>query len=102
MKDRMGSWKKRLAAFRRGARRPVSPPSPAEKLAMLARMAGQTADEEVGCDEVYELLDQYADLVARGEDPSVLLPTVHHHLMLCRDCKEELEALLRILTGGQP
>ena len=96
MKDRMGSWWKRLVASRRDARRP------AEKLAMLARMAEQTADQEVGCDEVYELLDQYADLVARGEDPSVLLPAVHHHLMICRDCKEELEALLRVLTAGQP
>ena len=71
----------------------------AARSAMLAHMIAETTQEEIGCDEAYELLDQYAEIVARGDDPAVLLPLVHHHLSLCRDCREELEALLRILGG---
>jgi hypothetical protein len=69
---------------------------PAEKFAMMLEM---TDDEELGCEEVYALIDQYAELLLRGEDPKKLMPLVEKHLALCKDCREELEALLRILEG---
>jgi len=70
---------------------------PSAALMALPRMLADTAETEIGCDEVYELLDRYAEMVDRGEDPASLLPLVHQHLERCRDCREELEALLRIL-----
>jgi len=45
------------------------------------------------------LLDQYAEMALRGEDPAELLPLVHYHLDMCPDCKEEYEALVRILQA---
>ncbi len=62
-------------------------------------MVNATTEDEIGCDEAYELLDRYAEMVKRGEDPATLLPLVHRHLEACRDCREELEALLRILSA---
>jgi hypothetical protein len=71
-------------------------------LAVL-RMVKVTREEEYSCDEAYELIDQYAEMVRRGQDVSVLLPLVYHHLEMCPECREELAALLRILeTGAVP
>ena len=68
---------------------------------MFSGMLAATADQEIGCDEAFQLLDQYAEIIARGDDPAVLLPVVRHHLSMCRDCREELEALLRALEAGR-
>jgi hypothetical protein len=75
-------------------------PDPApEMIPGLVRMIDQTREVEVDCDAVYALLDQYAEMVARGEDPTSLMPLVQQHLELCPDCREELEGLLQILRA---
>jgi hypothetical protein len=48
---------------------------------------------------VFELLDQYTEMIMRGEDVEKMLPMVHYHLKMCSDCTEEFEALKRILEG---
>jgi hypothetical protein len=68
-----------------------------EALEKMLRGLEQTRDVEVTCDEVLAVLDQVAEAVLRGEDVTRLMPLVHHHLETCADCREELEALLRIL-----
>lgn len=60
----------------------------------LLSMLGRTEADEYSCDEAYELLDKYADLVEKGSDASKLLPFVERHLELCDNCREELAALL--------
>jgi hypothetical protein len=56
-----------------------------------------TQEVELACDEVLALMDQFAEMVMRGEDVAYLMPLVQHHLDMCADCREEFEALLRIL-----
>lgn len=56
-----------------------------------------TQEDEMDCQQVYEVLDVYAEMSARGEDVSAALPMVKHHLEMCKDCEEEFEALMRIL-----
>jgi hypothetical protein len=56
--------------------------------------------EELSCEEAYDLIDQYADLVQSGGDAARLLPLVEHHLEMCMDCKEEFEALMRALRAS--
>lgn len=56
-----------------------------------------TQEIEYDCEEVYELLDQYVEMVTRGEDAEALMPLVKHHLEMCVACREEYQALLRIL-----
>ena len=71
-----------------------------EELKMLVRATAATEDREIGCDEAYESLDRFAEMVARGEDPSTIMPLVKHHLDMCGNCREEFEALLRILRAS--
>lgn len=70
-----------------------------EMLKNLLRRIEITQEIELSCDETYELLDRYAEMVVRGENPAQLLPLVKHHLEMCPDCHEELEALLSVLQN---
>lgn len=59
-----------------------------------------TEEVEYSCEDVYRLMDQYVEMVRRGEDPARLMPLVEHHLKMCGDCREEVEALLRMVDSG--
>lgn len=59
-----------------------------------------TIDEELSCDEVFALVDEYAEASQRGEDVASLKPLIRHHLDMCRECEEEYQALLRVLEGS--
>ncbi|MCA9937927.1 MAG: hypothetical protein KC418_04755 [Anaerolineales bacterium] len=67
------------------------------RLTALARMVAQTEEDDYGCGDVYELIDQYAESVLRGSDPTVIMPKVKKHLDQCRGCCEEYQILLQIL-----
>lgn len=91
--------------FRRLLGKSVSMPSgngmsSPETLRKLAEMVAHTRDVEYSCDEVLVLMDQFAEMVVRGEDAVQLMPLVQHHLEMCGDCREEFEALLRILRAS--
>jgi hypothetical protein len=74
-----------------------------DRVAVAAlHMASMTDDVELSCDEVYELLDQFAEAARRGEDVATLMPLVQRHLDMCPDCREEYEALQRILAAPAP
>ncbi len=54
---------------------------------------------EVGCDECFELLDEYVDLELAGADADTRVPGMRAHLDGCPACREEHESL-RALAGG--
>ena len=66
----------------------------------LIQMVENTQEVEFSCEDVYNILDQYTELVYRGEDSAELMPLVKHHIEICPDCREEFEALLRILEAS--
>ncbi len=74
-------------------------PEEAAQLQKLLQMLVETKDAEAGCEEVYELIDQYADLKMAGEDAGSLMPLVELHLDFCGDCCEEYELLLTMLKA---
>lgn len=88
-----------LNAFKqwRGRKQPRQP-SPRLMQKMLG-MVGRTRADEYACDQVHELMDQFAEAVMRGEDAAKLMPLVQHHLDMCPDCREEFEALMQILQA---
>jgi len=90
---------KRLKAGKQTAQPRAAIPHPDEMMGKLLRMVENTDEVEIGCDDVFELLDQYIELEARGEDVSRLLPLVKRHLDKCRDCHEEYEALARVFEA---
>ena len=66
----------------------------------LIQMVENTQDVVFSCEDVYLILDQYTELVYHGENPAELMPLVEHHIEICPDCREEFEALLRILEAS--
>lgn len=73
---------------------------PSEKLQKMMAMLSATREEELTCDEVFALLDQFTELAAQGEDVAALMPLVQHHLDMCPDCREEFKVLESILHGA--
>jgi len=68
----------------------------AEMLIMLQALV-KTEEHEISCDEVFAVLDEFAEAVKRGENVLLLMPLVRQHIDLCPDCREEYETLLRML-----
>ena len=54
----------------------------------LAKQLKRTSEEECACDEVFELLDQFAEASARGADTSALLPLVHRWTRDLQPCAD--------------
>ena len=73
----------------------TSPDVPAMK--NMLGMVAHTQEKEITCDEVHALIDQFAEMKMRGEDPTHLMPFVQQHLDMCPDCREEYEALVEAL-----
>jgi hypothetical protein len=68
-----------------------------DKRALLDRLLGP-GEHEVTCDECFELLDQYVDLEAQGDDADTRLPGMRAHLHGCPACREEHESLLEFVS----
>ena len=68
----------------------------AEMVKMLHGLA-MTEENEISCDDVFAVLDEFAEAVRRGENVLLLMPLVRQHLDMCPDCREEYEALLNML-----
>lgn len=54
---------------------------------------------EVGCDECFELLDEFVELELAGLDADDRLPGVRSHLAGCPACREEHEALRALASA---
>ena len=55
-------------------------------------------NSELDCEQVFDTLDQYAEIEVRKEDAARLMPLVRAHLDLCSECCDEYEALLDVLA----
>ncbi len=74
---------------------------PIDKLKTMVRGVARTKEIEYSCDDVYQLLDEFTEAVVQGKDVAQLMPLVQQHLELCPDCRDEFEALLRVLRATQ-
>jgi len=68
-----------------------------EMMKNMMAMLSNTQDVELTCDDVFALLDQFAELAAQGEDVAQLMPLVKQHLDMCEDCREEYKVLESIV-----
>jgi hypothetical protein len=69
-----------------------------EIIKKIAFLLHNTADNEITCDQFFDLIDQYADLELHGEQAAELMPLFKLHLDLCVGCHEEYDALIRLLN----
>jgi hypothetical protein len=80
--------------FKRHTKKPVEPDPVMQR---LLRSVAMTDEKEISCEDVFALMDQFAEMVTLGEDTSQLMPMVQKHLAMCPDCREECETLLKML-----
>jgi hypothetical protein len=59
------------------------------------------AEPEVGCDECFELLDEYVELELAGADADARHPGMRPHFEGCPACHEEHESLRALLLSEQ-
>ena len=64
----------------------------------LVKALDLTEERELACEEVFEVIDQYAELVVKGENPEKVMPLVQHHLAMCGHCREEFEMLIDMMN----
>ena len=65
----------------------------------LERMLGPTGPE-IGCDECFEMLDEYVDLELGRADADAQIPGMRAHLAGCPACHED-HASLRALVESE-
>jgi hypothetical protein len=70
-----------------------------EFVKQMVRGIISTRPDELGCEECFEQVDRFADMVLEGMDAKAALPLVQDHLDRCNDCREEFEALLTALRA---
>ncbi|MGH2968838.1 MAG: zf-HC2 domain-containing protein [Solirubrobacteraceae bacterium] len=63
-----------------------------------ARLLGASG-HEVGCEECFELLDEYVELELAGADADRRLPGMREHLRGCPACREDHESLRDFVRG---
>jgi hypothetical protein len=56
-------------------------------------------DDEVGCDELFDRLDELVELDLAGADPAVRLPGTRAHLDSCPECRAEYDSLRALLLA---
>ena len=61
-------------------------------------LLGPTGDQ-VGCDACFELLDEYVEREAAGEDVAAAMPEMATHLQGCPVCADEHESLIALVRG---
>lgn len=72
---------------------------PEEKLKNFIKKIAATLPEEIGCDDCFEQLSVFADMLRDGKDPAKVMPMMQHHLEMCNVCGEEFEALVQALEA---
>lgn len=66
-----------------------------DKLEDLARLVGDTADAEIDCAEMLNLVSSFLQKRQAGEALPERLRAVGQHLKICPECREEFDALIR-------
>ncbi len=71
-----------------------------EQLEALARLAMGTRPAEISCEEMLHRVGRFAEVALAGDPVPPELEPVAQHLLLCAECREELEALSRALRDA--
>jgi hypothetical protein len=71
-----------------------------EQVQSLLNASRETRDVEIDCDEFLSLMAQYAEVRAEGRAVPEGLEQASAHERLCTSCREELAALVEIMSGA--
>ncbi len=73
---------------------------PPEMLKGLISSLEKTKPVELDCADFFALLDEYVDVLLRGEDVNEVMPDVKHHLEMCGECFQEYEILVSAIEAA--
>ncbi len=70
-----------------------------EVLRKMINVLAATRPDEIGCDDCFEQLGEFAELHLAGKSLENAMPLIQDHLSKCKDCREEYEALLEAVKA---
>jgi len=70
-----------------------------EQVGSIVKMLGLTRDREFNCSECLQHVGEFAECQLTGKPVDEVIASVEQHLALCPECREEFEALLKILKS---
>jgi uncharacterized protein with PIN domain len=70
-----------------------------EIIKKLLHSVKNTRLDEIGCEECFHQLHEFAEMELEGKSPEKAMPLVHDHLQKCGECREEFEALLEAMES---
>jgi hypothetical protein len=68
-----------------------------EIIKKLLNSVKNTRTDEIGCDDCFDQIHEFAELKLEGKSPEKAMPLVHDHLQKCGECREEFQALLEAM-----
>ncbi|MDX6766564.1 MAG: hypothetical protein SFU85_07220 [Candidatus Methylacidiphilales bacterium] len=74
-------------------------PLTTDQIKGFVRMIADTRELEFNCSECRHHIGEFAEKQLAGQPTGEALEKVRHHLTLCPECREELEALEKILRA---
>ena len=78
----------------------IAVPLDDQSIERLMHLLCETRDDELSCEEVFNCLDEYADCLESHQDVGGKKLLVEHHLSICADCRDELDALIHALENA--
>jgi uncharacterized protein with PIN domain len=67
----------------------------------IVKMLGLTRERELNCSECLQHVGEFAECQIANQPVGEVVARVEQHLALCPECREEFEALMKILKAGQ-
>jgi len=70
-----------------------------EQVGSIVKMLGLTTDREFNCSECLQHVSEFAECRLANQSVGEVISQVEQHLALCPECREEYEALMKILKA---
>ena len=72
-----------------------------EQVGSIVTMLGLTTDREFNCSECLQHVSEFAECQLANKPVTEVIASVEQHLALCPECREEYDALKKILKANQ-
>ena len=70
-----------------------------EQVGGIVKMLGLTRDREFNCSECLQHVGEFAERQLTDKPVDEVIARVEQHLALCPECREEFEALMKVLKS---
>ncbi len=68
-----------------------------EIIKKLVSAVQATHPDEIGCDDCFDQIHEFAEMELTGKSPEKAMPLIKEHLDKCGECRQEYQALLKAM-----